>query len=43
MFIYKTKPRFHRFYDHNQPHIESLFSLKLSFQAVWDYVNYSHI
>ena len=40
MFIYKSQPRFHRFYDHNQLHIEleTHSCIKPSFQAVWDYI-----
>ena len=41
MFIYKSKPRFHRFYEHNQLHIQletHSFVLNSSFQAVWDYI-----
>ena len=40
MFIYKSKQRFHRFYDHNQPNTESESHscVNQSFQAVWDYI-----
>ena len=31
-------PRFHRSYDHYQPHIESEAHSLESFQAVWNYI-----
>ena len=37
--IYKTKPRFHRFYNHNSTIYRvrnSFFSIEQSLQAVWD-------
>ena len=37
MFVYKSKPRFHRFYEQNQVG-NLLFGLKQSLQAVYDYI-----